>query len=121
VFAAAELSLSAIQSRPSKRAAWDYLFFFELRGHAAEPRVQEALRAIEQHTVFLKVLGLLAGRRERVVRTPSHDVSRCRERPDCRICDVSSGAVDVPHGVLYQDDSVGRAAQRAARTGWPAG
>ena len=57
VFADAGLSLSAIQSRPSKRAAWDYLFFFELRGHAAEPRVQDALHAIEQHTVFLKVLG----------------------------------------------------------------
>jgi diadenosine tetraphosphate (Ap4A) HIT family hydrolase len=23
--------------------------------------------------------------------------------PTCRICDVSSGAVDVPHGLLYQD------------------
>ena len=57
VFAEAELSLSSIQSRPSKRAAWDYLFFFELRGHAAEPRVQAAFRAIEQHTVFMKVLG----------------------------------------------------------------
>jgi len=57
VFAEAGLSLSAIQSRPSKRAAWDYLFFFELRGHAAEERVQAALKAIEKHTVFLKVLG----------------------------------------------------------------
>jgi chorismate mutase / prephenate dehydratase len=57
VFAEAGISLSAIQSRPSKSKAWDYIFFFELRGHAAEPRVQEALQAIEQHTVFLKVLG----------------------------------------------------------------
>jgi chorismate mutase / prephenate dehydratase len=56
-FAERGISLSAIQSRPSKRAAWDYLFFFELRGHAAEPVVQDALAAIEQHTVFLKVLG----------------------------------------------------------------
>ncbi len=57
VFAEAGLSLSSIQSRPSKRSAWDYVFFFELRGHAAEPHVQAALRAAEQHTVFLKVLG----------------------------------------------------------------
>jgi chorismate mutase/prephenate dehydratase len=57
IFADARISLSAIQSRPSRRKAWDYVFFVELRGHAAEPHVQAALRAAEQHTVFLKVLG----------------------------------------------------------------
>ena len=57
VFSDAGISLSAIQSRPSRRKAWDYVFFVELRGHAADARVQEALRAAEQHTVFLKVLG----------------------------------------------------------------
>jgi chorismate mutase / prephenate dehydratase len=57
VFAEARINLSAIQSRPSRRRAWDYVFFVELLGHAAEPHVQAALRAAEQHTVFLKVLG----------------------------------------------------------------
>jgi chorismate mutase/prephenate dehydratase len=57
IFADAQINLSAIQSRPSRRKAWDYVFFIELSGHAAEPRVQDALRAAEQHTVFLKVLG----------------------------------------------------------------
>jgi len=57
VFADARINLSAIQSRPSRRKAWDYVFFVELLGHAAEPHVQAALRAAEQHTVFLKVLG----------------------------------------------------------------
>jgi chorismate mutase/prephenate dehydratase len=57
IFADARISLSAIQSRPSRRKAWDYVFFIELRGHAVEPHVQAALRAAEQHTVFLKVLG----------------------------------------------------------------
>lgn len=56
-FADAGLNLSAIQSRPSKRRAWDYLFFVELDGHAADPHVAETLRAVEQHCVFLKVLG----------------------------------------------------------------
>src|SRR5499426_1695716 len=57
IFADARINLSAIQSRPSRRKAWDYVFFVELRGHAAEPHVEAALRAAEQHTVFLKVLG----------------------------------------------------------------
>ena len=56
-FADAGLNLSAIQSRPSKRRAWDYLFFVELDGHAADPHVAETLRAVEHHCVFLKVLG----------------------------------------------------------------
>jgi chorismate mutase/prephenate dehydratase len=56
-FAKAEVNMSSIQSRPSKRRAWDYWFFVELDGHQAEPRVGRALRAAEEHTVFLKVLG----------------------------------------------------------------
>ena len=56
-FAAAGVNLSSIQSRPSRRRAWDYVFFAELQGHAADPRVQEVLRRVEQHCVFLKVLG----------------------------------------------------------------
>jgi chorismate mutase/prephenate dehydratase len=57
VFAEAGLNLSSIQSRPSRRRAWDYLFFLEVNGHAAEPRVAQALAAVQQHCVFLKVLG----------------------------------------------------------------
>jgi chorismate mutase/prephenate dehydratase len=56
-FASAGVNLSSIQSRPSKRKVWDYLFFVELAGHASEPHVQEAIRRAEQHTVFLKVIG----------------------------------------------------------------
>lgn len=57
VFSDAEINLSAIQSRPSHRKAWDYLFFVELQGHVEEPRIQQALVEAEQHCVSLKVLG----------------------------------------------------------------
>ena len=61
VFAQRDISLSSIQSRPAKHtgwsATWDYVFFFELRGHASEPALQEALHALEEYTVFVKVLG----------------------------------------------------------------
>ena len=56
-FASNEVNLSSIQSRPSKRRAWDYVFFVELEGHISELRVRRALRKAEEHTVFLKVLG----------------------------------------------------------------
>jgi chorismate mutase / prephenate dehydratase len=61
VFADRDISLSSIQSRPAKHTAWsgtwDYVFFFELRGHASERALQEALHALEEYTVFVKVLG----------------------------------------------------------------
>jgi chorismate mutase/prephenate dehydratase len=56
-FASNEVNLSSIQSRPSRRRAWDYVFFVELDGHLSELRVRRALRKAEEHTVFLKVLG----------------------------------------------------------------
>ena len=56
-FATNDVNLSSIQSRPSKRRAWDYVFFVELDGHISEAKVRQALRKAEEHTVFLKVLG----------------------------------------------------------------
>jgi chorismate mutase/prephenate dehydratase len=56
-FASNAVNLSSIQSRPSRRRAWDYVFFIELAGHLSEARVRQALREAEEHTVFLKVLG----------------------------------------------------------------
>jgi len=56
-FSSDAVNLSSIQSRPSKRRAWDYVFFVELDGHISEVRVRRALRKAEEHTVFLKVLG----------------------------------------------------------------
>jgi chorismate mutase/prephenate dehydratase len=57
VFATAGLNLSRIQSRPSKRRAWEYLFFVEVDSHPADPRLESALRDVERHCVFLKLLG----------------------------------------------------------------
>jgi chorismate mutase/prephenate dehydratase len=56
-FADAGINLSAIQSRPSRRRAWDYLFFVELQGHILEDRVRQAVSKIEHHCVSLTILG----------------------------------------------------------------
>jgi chorismate mutase/prephenate dehydratase len=56
-FASNSVNLSSIQSRPSRRRAWDYVFFVELDGHMSEDRVRAALTRAQEHTVFLKVLG----------------------------------------------------------------
>lgn len=51
------INLTRIESRPSKRKAWDYYFFVDLEGHRENPRVKKALSELESKCKFLKVLG----------------------------------------------------------------
>ncbi len=51
------INLTKIESRPSKRKAWDYYFFVDLEGHIREERVRKALEAVEKRSKFLKILG----------------------------------------------------------------
>jgi len=51
------INLSKIESRPSKRRPWDYLFFIDLDGGIEDTNVQKALEKVKEHAVFLKVLG----------------------------------------------------------------
>lgn len=51
------VNLTKIESRPTKKKAWEYIFFIDLVGHSSEKKIQAALRDIEKNCVFLKVLG----------------------------------------------------------------
>ena len=53
----ARLNLTKIESRPSRRRAWDYVFFIDLDGHAAMPEVQAVLEDISSTCQVVKVLG----------------------------------------------------------------
>jgi chorismate mutase/prephenate dehydratase len=57
VFAQHGINLSTIESRPLKGRAWEYVFFLDLAGHADEPRMREALDAVRERALFVKVLG----------------------------------------------------------------
>jgi chorismate mutase/prephenate dehydratase len=52
-----QVSMTRIESRPSRRKNWDYVFFIDLDGHAAEPPVSEALRELESRSSLFKILG----------------------------------------------------------------
>lgn len=56
-FRRAKINLTKIESRPSKKKAWSYIFFVDFVGHHHEARVQKALKALESHCTFFKVLG----------------------------------------------------------------
>ena len=51
------LNLSRIQSRPTRRKAWEYAFFLDLEGHEQEPAVAEALKELAAVSSSVKLLG----------------------------------------------------------------
>ena len=51
------INMTKIESRPSKRKAWEYFFFVDLDGHVQERKVESALRHLSDHCIFVKVLG----------------------------------------------------------------
>ncbi|HUS64000.1 MAG TPA: prephenate dehydratase [Kofleriaceae bacterium] len=53
----ASVNLTKIESRPSRRRAWDYVFFLELDGHAEAPEVSPVLTELASGCVLFKVLG----------------------------------------------------------------
>jgi len=56
-FAIRNINLTKIESRPTKRTPWEYNFYLDFEGHRTEEKCREALRAIENKTLFVKVLG----------------------------------------------------------------
>lgn len=52
-----DVNLTMIESRPTKLTPWEYVFFIDCQGHVKDSQVQKALAALEEHTLFLTVLG----------------------------------------------------------------
>ena len=55
--ARAGVSMSKLESRPSKSANWEYVFFLDLEGHRQDSKIAELLKDVGRQTVMLKVLG----------------------------------------------------------------
>jgi chorismate mutase/prephenate dehydratase len=51
------LNMTKIESRPSKRKAWEYFFFVDCDGHFADRKVAKALAQLGEHCSYVKVLG----------------------------------------------------------------
>ncbi|MGD0089419.1 MAG: prephenate dehydratase [Planctomycetota bacterium] len=56
-FQAHAINLTRIESRPSKRRAWEYNFFLDFEGYATDENVQTTLRQLESQARHLEVLG----------------------------------------------------------------
>ena len=51
------VSMSRIESRPSRRGMWDYVFFIDLDGHAQDESVAKALVELREQASLFRVLG----------------------------------------------------------------
>jgi chorismate mutase/prephenate dehydratase len=51
------INMTKIESRPSKRKAWEYFFFIDCDGHMEDRKVNNALKHVADHCNFVKVLG----------------------------------------------------------------
>lgn len=52
-----EINMSKIESRPSKRREWEYFFFVDVAGHCEDAEVITALKELQKHCSFIKILG----------------------------------------------------------------
>lgn len=51
------ISMTRIESRPSRQGTWDYVFFVEILGHRDEAKVAAALAELEDEAALFKLLG----------------------------------------------------------------
>jgi chorismate mutase/prephenate dehydratase len=52
-----KINMTKIESRPSKRKAWEYYFFVDCDGHLSDRKVARAIAQLSLHCSFVKVLG----------------------------------------------------------------
>ncbi len=51
------LNMTKIESRPSKRKAWEYIFFVDVDGHHDNSKLAKAIRQLGEKCSFVKILG----------------------------------------------------------------
>jgi len=51
------VNMTRIESRPSRKRKWHYVFFIDVEGHAEDPKVARALAALEKRASLYRVLG----------------------------------------------------------------
>ncbi|HPF27728.1 MAG TPA: prephenate dehydratase [Steroidobacteraceae bacterium] len=56
-FAQHAINMTRIESRPSKRQKWDYVFFLDIEGHAEDPAIKRALAELKKRASLFRVLG----------------------------------------------------------------
>lgn len=56
-FKDAQINLTSLEKRPSKKVNWEYYFFIDAEGHADDPNLQRAIDQSKAHCLQMTVLG----------------------------------------------------------------
>jgi chorismate mutase / prephenate dehydratase len=51
------VSMSRLESRPSRAGLWEYVFYVDIEGHQQDARIAAALEELQKKAAFLKILG----------------------------------------------------------------
>ena len=52
-----QINMSKIESRPSKRKDWEYIFYVDLAGHCDDAKLRAGINELEKHCSMVKLLG----------------------------------------------------------------
>ena len=55
--AANRINMTRIESRPSRRGKWDYVFFIDIEGHTSDAPVAQALKELKVQAPLFRVIG----------------------------------------------------------------
>ncbi len=108
------LNLTKLESRPRPHTPWEYLFYVDFEGNAADPEAAAALDAMARHTRHLKVLGSYPARNTADAAPAQPLPTRTAPRPQ-----LGRSAHPLASRDHRQDDTVVRLGPVAFGTGEP--
>jgi len=56
-FAAHDVSMTRLESRPARTGQWEYYFYVDLEGHQQDAKVAKALAELRDKAPFVKIFG----------------------------------------------------------------
>jgi len=57
ILAKRDINMTRIESRPSRQAAWEYVFFMDIQGHEKDDNVSQVLTELKSNASLFKLLG----------------------------------------------------------------
>ncbi|GHT39934.1 P-protein [Endomicrobiia bacterium] len=57
IFSENGVNLTKIESRPTKKKAWEYMFFVDFNGHVENQNIMRTIENLKRKSIFVKILG----------------------------------------------------------------
>ncbi|MDR3257114.1 MAG: prephenate dehydratase [Endomicrobium sp.] len=57
IFNKNNVNLTKIESRPTKKKAWKYMFFVDFKGHVEDKNIAKTIESLKRSSIFVKSLG----------------------------------------------------------------